>query len=571
MNDVAGVAQLVEPLTVDQVVAGSSPVSRPSHIFASVAQLDRALDFGSKGRGFKSFRAHRRALSGLFSFFFACSLIISLFVLTSSSLFAQTAQLHNTAGLAKFYQGKYEEAFAEFVTALRKDPSYAAPHYNLGRLYEKQQRFEEALKQYQQCIQLDPRHEGARTAVQRLGYLVAPPREEPAPSTVREARKADLDRQKRVIGRLIVDGKLDKAEERLLLLLRAHPKDGALHNALARVYERKGDFSRAITELRQSERYLPDSSIVVYRLAANLYRVGAFAEAEVKARRVIEMDPANYRAYHLLGLIYRSRDDLPQAQKYFAEAARLNPSDSNTQDELKKVSTNVGLYHFNAGLFYFTQRNWKRAKEELDIAIKKGNLNPGQLAIAQQYLLISDFSSQRIDVELARLESDRKNAERGFVAKRLTFDEVEKSPHIWRKGAYVKFEGLIVSVDRNRMGIICDTKLDSETQVLYKQESEMKSWFHVSLPKALPNDPRIDDGARIEVEGKLSKPRFLRNIYNKLYSREPQPVVEATYVTINSEIDLSGPLKLDYLAYSDEQVEQKTDGSQGTWRKYRYK
>ena len=571
MKLMAGVAQLVEPLTVDQVVAGSSPVSRPIEIEdnASVAQLDRASDFGSEGRGFKSFRAHIPSL-GKFSILFL--LLLSSFLASFGSLWAQTAQLHNTSGLAKFYQGKYREAFREFVKALRKDPSYAAPHYNLGRLYEKQQRFEEALKQYQQCLQLDPRHQGAQRAVQRLGYLVTPQRDEaPAPSTVREAKRANLERMKKVIGRLIVDGKLDKAEERLLLLLRAHPRDGELHNALARVYERKGSFSKAIAELRKAEKYLPDSSVVVYRLASNLYRVGSFSEAESKARRVIDMDPANYRAYHLLGLIYRSRDDLPQAKKYFAEAARLNPSDSESQKELQKVSDNVSLYHFNSGLYYFTQRNWNKAKEELEKALEGGTLNPGQIAIAQQYLLISDFSSKRIDEELKRIEADRRNAERGFVEKELSFEEVEKSPHIWRKGAHVRFVGILVSVDRDRKGIICDTSFDEESESSYKREAEMDTWFYVEFSRSLPDDPRISDGAEVEIEGKLAKPRFLRNVYNKLYSREPQPVVECTYLTVRNEDELSGPLKIDFLAYSEQQIGQKREGRESRWRRYQYR
>jgi len=501
------------------------------------------------------------------------------FVVDSSCVFAQTAQLHNTAGLAKFYQGKYEQAFAEFVTALRKDPSYASPHFNLGRLYEKQQRFEEALRQYQQCLQLDPRHEGARAAVTKLGYIVAPPREEPGPETVSEARRADLERQRKIVARLIVEGKLDRAEERLLILLRAHPRNGSFHNLLARVYERKGDYGRAIAELRKAQEHLPESSVVVYRLAANLYRIGAFDEAELQARHVLKMDAANYRAYHLLGLIYRSRDRLAEAHKFFNEAARLNPGDTRVQDELAKLNTQVGHYHFNSGLFYFNQRNWHKAKEEIGKAVQQGNLSAEQLAIAQQYLLIADFSSQRIDEELARLEKDRKNAERGFVQKRLTFNEVERSPNIWKRGAYIDFTGTIVGLLRSRKGILVtvdhganssrDWDVDDVSD--FKRESEMKRWFLAQLPKRLPDDPRLNDRAIIRIEGKLSKPKYLRNPYNRLYSREPQPVVEVTYLRVESESDLSGPLKIDYLSYSAEQRDQKTQNTGSGWKKYRYR
>lgn len=65
-----GVAQLVEHLVVAQDAVGSSPITHPTEnyrcamqmrtgfvAYAPVAQLDRAPDFESVGRGFESLRA----------------------------------------------------------------------------------------------------------------------------------------------------------------------------------------------------------------------------------------------------------------------------------------------------------------------------------------------------------------------------------------------------------------------------------------------------------------------------------------------------------------------------------
>src|SRR5262249_37696006 len=52
----ATIAQLVEHRTVAPRVSGSSPLGRP-RFHAPVAQLDRASDFESEGRGFNSLRA----------------------------------------------------------------------------------------------------------------------------------------------------------------------------------------------------------------------------------------------------------------------------------------------------------------------------------------------------------------------------------------------------------------------------------------------------------------------------------------------------------------------------------
>lgn len=52
------VVQLVEPQIVDLVVVGSNPITHPVRAQALVAQVDRATDFESVGRTFKSCRAH---------------------------------------------------------------------------------------------------------------------------------------------------------------------------------------------------------------------------------------------------------------------------------------------------------------------------------------------------------------------------------------------------------------------------------------------------------------------------------------------------------------------------------
>ncbi len=53
------IAQLVEHRIVVPGAAGSNPVSHPNFfmILAPVAQLDRASDFESAGRGFESLQA----------------------------------------------------------------------------------------------------------------------------------------------------------------------------------------------------------------------------------------------------------------------------------------------------------------------------------------------------------------------------------------------------------------------------------------------------------------------------------------------------------------------------------
>lgn len=53
-----GCSSVVERQIVDLVVVGSNPITHPVRAQALVAQVDRATDFESVGRTFKSCRAH---------------------------------------------------------------------------------------------------------------------------------------------------------------------------------------------------------------------------------------------------------------------------------------------------------------------------------------------------------------------------------------------------------------------------------------------------------------------------------------------------------------------------------
>lgn len=537
---------------------------------APVAQLDRVPDFGSgcggsspsgrairprTGKRLRSSlplgrgqpRAGRRCASG---FLLGLALLVGG---TPGSLRAESAPLHNTTGLAYFYQGKYVEAFREFVAALKRDPTFAAPHFNLGRVYEKQGRYDEAKEQYRQCLQLDPGHQGAKTALARLGTVAVRPTPENEPPPPPEA--LDLGAQKAKVKAWLTSGELELAERRLFLLLKTFPRDAELHDYLARTFEKQGRLAAAVAESQKAAMYDPGSAALRYRHAANLFRLGQFDQAIQEATRASELAPADFRIYFLLGLAYQRLDKLDQAFVNFEEAARINPQDKAVRSHLNKLADHLGLYNYNAGLYHFASRNWVDAKKHLDLALRKGNLNPEQRAIAQQYLVVSDFSSQDVANQIRDLQADRRNEQRGFVQKRLTFEEVERSPTLWRKGYQVEFEGRVVNISRKRTEILVETDDDNDI----RSESELKTWFKVVCPEPLPRDPRIDTSARgltradatganrIIVQGQLQRPAYLVNPWNKVMGREPQPVIKATFLTFRAEDNLSGDYRIDYL------------------------
>ncbi len=474
---------------------------------------------------------------------------LALLFFSASPLLAESAQLHNNAGLAYYYQGRDDLAYDEFVRALEKDASLASPRYNLGRLFERQGRFDEALEQYRDALQLDPTMIEALRAVERLQGEDTP---EPSVSSVSSGRTPDseLAKEAAAIQRSYDGGDKKAARKRLARLLRANPDSLPLLLLKATFDERRGNISGAIRALQLAGKVSPNSADIALRQAQLLYRAGLFDQAVQEADRASGLNPALAAPYRILGLVSLTKQKPVEANAYFLEATRLDPNDTVSRAQVMKLSKQLGLLHYNAGLYYFQQQDWARSKDELEQAIALGNLAPEQSALAQQYLVIAEFSAARVAEQIGKLQSDRRNEQIGRISKQVRYPEVETSPNIWKQGRHVAYEGFVVSAQPTRDGGSEILVTRNETEFLigereaggngrfdqsFRSNTEMENWFRVVTPTKLPNDPRIRPTSRIRVEGQLGRPKTVRNPYNRGFSRRPLPTVEATYLEIRRE------------------------------------
>jgi len=66
------------------------------------------------------------------------------------------AEEHFNRGVAYHDQGRLDEAVREYQTALRIDPDDAETHYNLGVAYRQQDRLDGAIREYQAALRINP-------------------------------------------------------------------------------------------------------------------------------------------------------------------------------------------------------------------------------------------------------------------------------------------------------------------------------------------------------------------------------------------------------------------------------
>ena len=66
------------------------------------------------------------------------------------------AQAHNNLGIILKQQGRYDEAIKEYQAAIRINPRYDSPHFNLGLLYFEKKDYKRAIDSFSKTLELNP-------------------------------------------------------------------------------------------------------------------------------------------------------------------------------------------------------------------------------------------------------------------------------------------------------------------------------------------------------------------------------------------------------------------------------
>ncbi len=204
------------------------------------------------------------------------------------------AKLHNGRGVALLRLQRFEEAFASFQAAIRRDPDLAEAHFNAGILLEHAERLEEAAGSHLRAARLDGTHLGARVA---LGG---------------------------VLQRL---GRVDEAAAAFEAALAIHPGHLPALGGLFDVLERGNRLEGLARVLERARGHLGDHPLV--RLYEGM--VAAAADAPERSRTLLESvvpdtrDPSGrHRERRRLSRLVRVCDTLGDEQAALAYAAAAN-------------------------------------------------------------------------------------------------------------------------------------------------------------------------------------------------------------------------------------------------------
>lgn len=211
-------------------------------------------------------------------------------------------------GMYFYDHGNYAEAERLQRKSISLNWNNPAPHNNLGRALQRQNRFDEAIAQYQRALSINPKW---ATAYNNLGTVLA--------------------------DKAMPDGSLDDAIAQYRRAIELDRHLVAPHSNLGLAYFRQGKVVDAIMEYQRAIAVDPKIANPHVFLGMALYREGKAEEAIAEYHRAIEIDPRHATAHNDLGLALASEGKIDDAIAEYRRAIDIAPNYKGARENLEKL------------------------------------------------------------------------------------------------------------------------------------------------------------------------------------------------------------------------------------------
>ncbi len=247
----------------------------------------------------------------------ACSLVAVL--LTGCSRDPNVRkQKYFDSGEKYFAQGKYREALIQYSNAVQLDPRFAQAHFQLAQTYLRLGDNGRAFQQLSRTVELAPDNYRAHADLANLLVTVRNPDGSPVVDTMKQA----LDH--------------------LNLLRKKDPDSPLTHEAWSNYDAAEGKLSDAIQEAQQAIALDPNRSDSYLMLALLELRADQPDQAELNFNKATKADPKAMNAQLALGGFYQSRNRLPEAEQQFRHAIELDPQNPGPRAALVRLMRDEG-------------------------------------------------------------------------------------------------------------------------------------------------------------------------------------------------------------------------------------
>lgn len=228
-------------------------------------------------------------------------------------------------GLILLHLNRSREAIPVFEKALSLEPS-AMSHQNLAMALAAVGRHEDAIRLYETALKIDPGLPIARNNLASALLAVGRIDNAEVILTPLLAERPDYARARITLARVLkARGRSDDAVKELERAIELTPQSSEAHAALAAEYAAKGRMDDALNRARSAAALKPQSADYLSTLAVLCASTGRLDEAGELLTRVIELTPDRAEAYHNRALTLRDRLRFEEAARDWEAALRLKP------------------------------------------------------------------------------------------------------------------------------------------------------------------------------------------------------------------------------------------------------
>ncbi len=251
------------------------------------------------------------------------------------------------AGLGQAYWRKYDvsrdaqwvkHAVRNCERAVELNNLLAPVNVTLGLILTGTGRYEEAIKEFQQALTLDPVSADAYRGLAKA----------------HEAR-----------------GELKEAESTYLKAIELKPDNWAGYNDLGVFYYRYGRYDEAVTQFRRVIELIPQNARGYRNLGGIYFYMNRWEDAIQMFKRSLEIEP-DYQAYSNLATLYFYQGRYADAARMYEKALEFNDRDFLVWGNL------ASAYYWNPAERVKAYETYKRAEE---LAEKKREVNPRDLDV----------------------------------------------------------------------------------------------------------------------------------------------------------------------------------------------
>ena len=252
--------------------------------------------------------------------------------------------VHYNVGKELIREGKTDEAIREFEETIRLNPRYAADaHNDIGFILFERGDLSAAIGHYQQALQQSP---GNYFALVNMGNaLRRQNRLDDAIEYYRQAvslRPEQLPGQYNLASTLASQGNYAAAARHFTMAARFSPQDAKVARRLGEVYEQLGQLDQAVLQQQRAVTLEPRNIEAHNSLGLALSKARRTQEAIAAFHRGLLSNPTHAELHFNLGKAYSAHGNSLEALNHLKTACELSPSNANAYNSLGVVLAKMG-------------------------------------------------------------------------------------------------------------------------------------------------------------------------------------------------------------------------------------